>query len=427
MKSLRFLDRRVGFSLGAVSILFGTMVPAVIPALASAGTITTRSIQMSSSTADATGVSYKLSFTPTTTGLTDMIVYFCDNTPLSGSACTSPTGLSTASATVTAGTGTTGAALELTGHDTANPGGSGHVGQIAITGMTMGTSASTLTINNVTNPDAGPFYARIQTYDSEAHQEAAWTAGPTDTSYTDSGSVALATTNSIGVSAAVLESLTFCVFGDPGNTDGNRTGANSSDSSTYLGTTLGALTHSTATTKGPAADCTDTAAGDNTANVTLGDYLADNVYALGAGGISYAADWSSISTNAQSGATVYLQSSNLCTGGGLSRDGGATCDIPGQATGTLTAGTAGFGVELGTPVNLDSSATGDGTITPGAAYSSYALPTNTSTTYGDSLYTTSGAPALHWDVPMGVAATISNNTPAGNYKDTLNEIAVGTF
>lgn len=462
MKSLRLLDRRVGFSVGAVGLLFATMAPALIPAFASAGTITTRSITMSTS-APGAAASYQVSFTPATTGMTDMLIYFCSNSPLSGQACTTPTGFSLTGATVTAGTGTTGATLDTTANDAGNPGGaSGDV--IAITGMTLGTSASTLTINNVTNPTATntTFYARIQTYSSETAQKTAYAAGPTDTTEKDNGSVALSTTSTLGVTAAVLESLSFCLFGDAGNLN-STTGNQASDSSTYLsgnsstpaGTIntsnnlydMGYLTHSTVTNQGPGSNCSDSTAatyaggtsatnGYVTPNVTLGQYVASGIYALNTSNVSYAADWTQISTNANGGATVYLKSSNTCgvspgTSTGLSMNGDTSCGIPGTSGG-LTAGTAGVGVALGTPVNLDATTTSDGAIALGATYNNgtapvYALPGATSGTYGGSLYTTSSAPAANWDVPIGLGATISNNTPAGNYSDNLNLIAVGTF
>jgi len=459
MKSLRFLDRRVGFSLAAVGLLLGMVAPAVVPTLASAAVLTSRSVEMSSAVVGATNVNYQVAFTPQTTGATDMIIYFCDNTPISGTACTTPTGLSTAGATVTAGTGTTGAALDSTTNDTANPGGVGHTGQIAITGMTLGTSAVTLTIGGVTNPStAETFYARIQTYNSEPAQSSAWAAGPTDTTYKDNGSVALSTSNSIGVQAAVLESLTFCVFGDPGNVN-STTSNEASDDSGYLSGTgtnvgtinsnniddLGALTSTSTvpvTDQGPGSSCSDSAAGTYAggtyassgfipASVTLGQYVANGIYALNSSNVSYAADWTQLSTNAASGATVYLKSSNSCSGGGLSTGSGSSCGIP-ASSGTLTAGTPGFGLAVGTPVNLDGqTGTGtDGAIAPNSNYSAkYDLGSATNGAYGDPIYDTGATPGpeTNWDVPLGIGAAISNNTAAGNYHDSLNLVAVGTF
>jgi len=470
----RLFDRRVGFSVGAVGLLFATMAPALVPAFASASTITDRSIQMSSAEpysagppTTGTGVSYQVTFTPATSGATDMLIYFCSNTPLSGTACVAPTGFDLTSATVTAGTGTTGATLDSTSNDAGNPGGT-NKNVIAITGMTLGTSASTLTIGDVTNPSTvGTFYARIQTYASSGAQETAWADtsggavnGDLSTTYTDNGSVALSTNNSLGVSAAVLESLSFCLFGDAGNSN-TTTASEASDSSSYLtGTSstsvgtvdtshdiydLGYLTSANGlTNQAPGTNCNDSTAatydGGSTSitpNVTLGQYVASNVYALDSSNVSYASDWTQVSTNASGGATVYLKSGNSCTGDGLSDNGGSTCGIP-AASGTLTAGTAGFGVALGNAVNLDGqTGTGtDGQITLNSTYNAsgtpkYALGTGSNGTYGTALYNTgtSGtpAPATNWDVPVGLGAAIANNTAAGNYKDNLNLIAVGTF
>lgn len=448
MKSLRFLDRRVGFSVGALGLLLGMVAPAVVPALASAAEITTRSIQMSTSTESATA-SYKVTFTPATTESNgDVVLWFCSNTPLVGSSCTAPSGLNLASATVTGA----GSEAIVTSGSYAGAG----ANYLVFNGADLASGTPyTVTIGNVTNPDGtnltgGTFYGRIETFadDTTAKVAGGDTAntgtanGLGTASMIDSGSVALSLSNSIGVQASVLESLTFCVFGDPGNVSGGGTANNASNSGSYLGTTLGALTHSTVTNYGPGSDCSDAGAGTAAggsyatagsvpANVTLGQYVANNIYALDTGHVSYANDWAQLSTNASSGGDVYLQSSNSCTGGGLSVGTGASCGIP-AASGSLTAGTAGFGVALGTPVNLDSTTTDDGAITLGATYNDagtpqYALGSGTNSAYGASFFTTGGAPATNWDVPIGIGASIANNTAAGNYKDSLNLVAVGTF
>ena len=101
MKSLRSLDRRVGFSLGAVGLLLGMVAPAALPAFASAAQISSRSIQMSSSVESATGVKYDVAFTPAASA-SDVVLWFCANSPLAGAACTAPAGMSLSSATLTA-------------------------------------------------------------------------------------------------------------------------------------------------------------------------------------------------------------------------------------------------------------------------------------------------------------------------------------
>jgi hypothetical protein len=468
MKSLRFLDRRIGFSVGALGLLFSMMAPAAIPALASAATLTTRSIDMSSTAVSATS-SYKVTFTPGTSEASGYVVlWFCDNTPLVGSTCSAPSGMSLASATLVSPPGSE--AILTTGTDTYQGAGANW---LVFKGADLTAStAYTITVGGVTNPSVNEtFYGRIETFSTLAAAKAAGgdTTGSDGgtanglgvSSIVDSGSVALSTNNTLGVQAAVLESLTFCLFGDPGNLSGAGTANNASDSATYLtGTSnsVGTINSnnlddigSTAlgnggtnlTDQAPGADCSDSGAatyaggtshtnGFVTPSVTLGQYVANGIYALNTSSVSYADDWSQLSTNANGGAAVYLQSGNSCSGGGLSISGGASCGIP-AATGSLTAGTAGFGVALGTPVSLDSNpvTANDGSITPNATYNSgtpqYALGAASNGTYGDSFYTTGSHPATNWDVPIGIGATISNNTAAGNYSDNLNLVAVGTF
>jgi hypothetical protein len=52
---------------------------------------------------------------------------------------------------------------------------------------------------------------------------------------------------------------------------------------------------------------------------------------------------------------------------------------------------------------------------------------NVSSPYGGSILNTSGAPVSNKQIVFTTAAAISNGTPAGLYKATLNMIASGTF
>jgi len=76
-----------------------------------------------------------------------------------------------------------------------------------------------LVLTGVTNPsDTGTFYARISTY-ADNTDLATWTDDDTLGTDQDEGAVALSTSSEIGVTAYVLESMTFCVSkGDVGNT-----------------------------------------------------------------------------------------------------------------------------------------------------------------------------------------------------------------
>src|SRR6478735_8074427 len=105
MRSFRTLDRRAGFGLSAFTLLLAMVAPGLVPAFASADTLTERSIGLSSSSVSATNVSYDIKFTPANDA--DMfVVQFCDNSPLVGAVCDPPSGMNAASA-ATASSGAT--------------------------------------------------------------------------------------------------------------------------------------------------------------------------------------------------------------------------------------------------------------------------------------------------------------------------------
>jgi hypothetical protein len=277
----------------------------------------------------------------------------------------------------------------------------------------------------------------------------------------DDGSMALSTGSEIGVQAAVLESLQFCVYGDPANYTG--TTQPTTDASGYLS----GLANSN---NGPGLNCDDSdttggghdndTGGANTIlpSVTLGQHStfgtpATDVVALDTADVSYAADWAQLSTNANSGAIVYLKTNNTCVG--LSRNGGTSCQIPGPNAGVggdtsggknghaLAAGTAGFGLQFGT---AQSAGTGSsGTLTSNAEYTgkfamldsgatfagdsnaSASTSVDTTSTYGGYVFGSGQAPVASQDMPFSLAAAIANNTPSGLYKANLDLIAVGVF
>jgi hypothetical protein len=53
--------------------------------------------------------------------------------------------------------------------------------------------------------------------------------------------------------------------------------------------------------------------------------------------------------------------------------------------------------------------------------------TGVTSTYGDPILNTAGAPANNQNMPLTFAASINNNTPAGDYSATLGLIASGTY
>ena len=455
MKSPRLLDRRIGFSVGALSVLFGTLAPAVVPAFASAAQLQSRSIQMSTSAQSATPASYKVTFTPGTTEATgDIVLWFCNNTPLAGEACTAPAGLSLSSATLVSPPGS-----EVI--DTAGSYVGAGANYLVISGASLtASSAYTITVGNVTNPSGsglsnGTFYGRIETIADDATAEAAGgdaahggTAdGSVITSMADNGSVALAVQPTIGVTAAVLESMTFCVFGDPNNNTASTNGT--ADASGYLATL-------TTSANGPGLNCVDNSAsngghsnGSPSPSVQLGQ-VSSNISALSTTTPSYAADWAQLSTNASSGAIVYLKTSNSCVGlHRIGQSSASVCDIPSAgatAGGSLTAGSAGFGLSFGSAVSAGTGSGGNVDINTNYGSGSYAmlgsgasnsasqgnaaedgLVQDTTSTYGGYVFGTEGAPVSAMDIPFALGASISNNTPAGSYSTNLNLVAVGKF
>jgi hypothetical protein len=410
MKSLRFLDRRVGYSLGAIGLLLGMVVPAAFPTFASADSqITSRSITLGSSNINAT-TSYDLKYTSQAAidsgGLIE--VDFCDN-PIIGSTCGTSNMPSTASVSL--------GAVKFDGADTsasasvsATNTNKGLAFTVGTTGYASGKSID-ITFNNIVNPaSTGTVYARVVTYTSA--NKASY-VDPTHLGTTDSesGSVALAYNNQIGVTAYVKEALTFCVYG--------------------------ALNGSAVDTP-PTAGCTN--ASGTGPSMTLGEPQGDGTTALDTGHVSTAKDYAQISTNAAHGAIVNLQSDSTSCGG-LYRDAtnkSTTCGIGPQATSgnTISIGNALFGLTVGSQVAA-TGGTADGTFqkAQGSNYDStkyfmdYAAGNTTGVTspYGSPLLDTNSTEVQNQNVPITFGASTSNSTPAGIYRANLNMIATGTF
>jgi hypothetical protein len=398
MSSFGLSIRRAGSIAAAVALMFAT----AIPALASAAQITERSIELSSSAATATGVSYNIEFDVGAAGAAGAVVVdFCSNSPLLGAECTAPGGFSLTSATVGGATFTKDAA------STAN--------KLVVTGTIANSTTVTVPVANVTNPSAaGALYARILTF-ANGTDAAAYDSEDPDNGganpYIDDGAVAVSITNKIGVSAAVLETMTFCVSGQ---------------------------TNATTATNPIGAGCTGTTA----PTLTLGEDIGD-VKALSSTAISTGDIYTQISTNASAGAVVNLKSSVPC--GGLKRANASGCDITAQGTsGTFTFGQPKFGVLVTADTDKDTalSATGEFKIASGSSYD----PTNYRLNYvsGDASGITSvyGDPILdtldagNGDAPtqpsnknmkLTFGASIANNTPAGLYAGDFSLIATGKF
>lgn len=352
---------------GAFSVLSTSNV-------AAASQVADRSIEMSTSAPSATGVDYTVTFTPATTGAESMVLDFCSNSSIIGGSCSAPGGFSASSVTFTAGTGTANWALGTSSATTVkiNDG----------TGSALGTSAITFTLGNITNPNtAATFYARVYTY---ANATYGTYSSPTSVgSDLDYGGFALSTANVINITATVMESLTFCV---------SKAAPGSSCSGTSAPTlTLG---HGSPATLDSTAVDTDTA-------------------------------YTQISTNALSGVVVNMKATNTCTG--LSRDGGATCEIQGVgsfAPITTSDTTAYFGL------NVADGSGGTGTVSANGNYGTtsgdYGMGSSVTSTYGDTIESSSTV-CSNVNSLLTFAAHAVATTPAGVYSASESLTATGTF
>lgn len=386
VRTLGVLKRQIVYSVAAVALLLSV----ALPSLVSAAQLTDRSVQLSSSSKSATGVNYLFSFTAAATAGA-VVVQFCDNSPLVGEVCDAPAGMSATGATASGG-------ATIHGTPTANT--------VKVTdSITAGTN--TFTIGNITNPSStGTIYARVLTYADGTASDTYSVDGTTSTlgSPIDQGSVALAITDTVSVSGAVLESLLFCVAGN-----------------------------ATAPATDPiGAGCTG--ANMSAPTLKLGEETLPGVFALDANHLSTGKIYTQISTNAIQGAVVNLKSST--TGcGGLALNGTGACNIlPAGSTGTFALGTAKVGVHTDA-ANTDS----NGTVKATGVYdsSNYRLNYVSGDTsgvtgpYGDPILTTDdgGADktASSKNMPLTFGASIANNTPAGKYSADYSLIATGTF
>ena len=397
--------RRPAAALSALALVVGTAAPALWGSVASAAQVTTRSIQMSDSgrsgtsftgIGSGTSVKYTIQFT-TASAMQSMVVDFCSGSPLINDTCTAPTGFTAASATLTAnGTwslGTLGAA---------------HVPFTNTSSQAAG--SYTFELNGITNPSTlGTFYARVTTYADATYGSTttAYSSATAAGDYKDYGGFAMSTVNTITVTARVMEQLSLCTSGGDTSNANNMTAAGACGSATTPAITLGSAPN----------------------------------YVLGYTGAtpSSANIYTQLSTNAANGYALYLRAANTgcANAGGLSRDGGATCEIPPISSGSATAAaftnnTAAFGAF----VSSGTAATGgSGSNTAVSRWSgtgsTYVMDTatggdNVVGTYGSKIADSSGQ-ANSVNNTITFAAVASPTTPAGIYSENFSLIGVGTF
>ncbi len=382
MDIVNSFKRRIGHKFAVFASLLALVLATIVPGLASAAQLTARSIALSSSSKAATAVTYTVGFTAI--GAAGAVrVDFCSNSPLASDACTAAAGFTAASAASTTSgvTAVAGAATNV----------------VATDPITAG--AVSIVLTGIDNPTAaGPLYARIITFDTAAHASAfvpGTTAVDSTAGVVDYGGAAISITDSVGVSAAVQESMIFCV------------------SKTTI-----------------TADCGSTTA----PTVALGETVGSSV-ALVPTAVSTGSIYTQISTNASGGAVVNLKS-NATGCGGLIRAGApGSCDIGPALNAGITQGQAKFGV-LATPAtDTGTSPSGTFETKPSTFYNgtTYAMnyvagdATGVTSTYGDPFLDTAGAPANNKNMQLTFGASVTNSTPAGNYSADLSLIATGTF
>jgi len=377
---IRVIDRRTGFLVVALAFL----IAIIAPTIAMAAQLTERSIELTSSSVSATDVTYKISF-KSVAAAGAFVVDFCSDSPVVGQTCEEPEDFTVAGVSSTTTDFTSVAALDAN--------------TVRVTGDIDAATQIVVELDGIDNPSvAGPLYARIVTYDTPAHANS---YAPTvlGTGKTDDGGAAIAINNTIGVSGAVLESITFCVSGEAIDKDCDTTG-------------------------------------NAAPTIKLGEQTGD-VIALSADDVSTGSIFTQLSTNALTGAVVSLKSSAIGCGGLVRAGAPTSCNIlPALLTGGIAAGDAKFGVKTGTVTN-SSGATPTGTLQPFAS-----SPYNTSTftlnyvtgdatgvtsTYGDPFLDSAGAPVNNKNMELTFGASISNSTPAGLYSVDLGLIATGKF
>lgn len=382
MNALRVLFDRQS-RLIAVAMMLALAL--IVPALAQAAQLEERSVALSSASAGAAGVTYQVNFTAQDDAAA-FIVDFCSDSPLIGQTCTGPTGFTTA----TVGSSTAGFTATSVDANTVKV-----VGTIDVSTE----DAVSVELTGITNPDnAGSIYARVISYAASTGVIDSYTSTAPG-AHVDDGSMAIAITDTVGVSGAVLETMTFCV-----------------------------------SAAAPTMNCT----GVTAPTLALGETVGSTV-ALQPGTISTGNLYTQISTNAASGAIVSLKS-NATDCGGLMRFGSTACDIaPALQTG-IAAGDSKFGVMTAAAATDPSDSVGgdtSGTIqaVPASGYNSstYALnfvsgnATGVTSTYGDPFLNTNSLPVNNKNMQLTFGATVNNDTPAGLYSADLSLIATGKF
>lgn len=386
MRSLKVFNQRAWCMLGAAAML---VLATFVPAIVSAAQVTERSVEMSSSTKGATGVSYTVNFTAETDNTGAFVLDVCDDA-LVGTACTTAGGAAGFDTTAGIAVGSNGDPATVTQVDA-------NTAKVVLDTPVDTDGTVTVELTGLTNPSAADvFYARIVTY-QDGTTNYNYTDAETLGAYLDEGTVALSTTDGFGVSGTVEETMTFCVSGP------NDGGTNP------IGT-----------------DCSGTL---ESPDIALGD--EDGVLSTSQ---STGTIYSQISTNAAGGAVVNLKSD--ATGcGGLLREGSGTvadrCSIAPITTpsSVSTISDAQFGLKL---ASLDAAT---GTVAASGSYNTTHFfmnyvdgdATGVTSPYGDPVYNTDSEPVDDGTANLTFGAAIDSTTPAGKYSADFSLVATGKF
>ncbi|MGB4967196.1 MAG: hypothetical protein WBO35_03255 [Candidatus Saccharimonadales bacterium] len=409
------INRNVLSRATALVSAFALAVGVVVPALTShvdAAQLTSRSIKMSDSTPGATGVKYLVEFTTGSVAAQELVLEFCSDTPLIGATCQTTAGHIPTLGSATAPSGTV-----------TNPA----ANQLHVTGLTIGASGVfSLEFSNITNPTyTGTFFVRVLTFATGNHS--GYTGGTTTGTYVDYGGIALSTVQQVTITARVMETLTFCVSGEP------------IDNVTAGSDTV--VRNGCVQAQTPSVDI-----GTGTPRV------------LSASAVDRDSAWTQLSTNATGGAIIRMKATNTCANAGLSSSGGAACNIPGidgggssdgSAAKAITAGTAAFGLFVNNSTATTGAAGSLGGVVVGDVNYHSGTPLNANiadpanlhygmdrqsgtgaqgvlTVYGDPIASSTG-PVSQENNELVFAATASLTTPAGIYTGNEILIATGTF
>lgn len=390
--------RRTGILAAAVGLLSASLLPTLGASTAyaapSGGQVLNRSITLSSSEANATGVSYLVEFDVATSDtIQGIIVDFCNATGgspiVTDTNCAAPdANFSTAAVGLAPGTnmdaGDWAAASILTNRAVQLTSATGE----ALTAL----DTISFTLTGIVNPgNVGTFYARVVTYDSNTGDVLAYAAGSEgNTNAIDYGGFALSTSDSLTVTAKVQEALTFCVF----TTGTDCAGGTGSD------VVLGDI------------------------NGVLSNYATNYTDTAGMG----------IASNAQGGVTVRIKGGNLCRvsvaancedadTGNIIEPITVQGDMTAEADSALTS-VEQFGLRVSALDGTSATAPFDG------AASNHGFDTNATTgtlsPYGATLVSTTG-PTDELNPELEFMAKAATTTEAGIYTTSINLIATGTY